>query len=185
MNRALALGCASALLAGCVSRPLRVSRGEVFAHVPQLRASGEARVELESGGATTLRMRQAVEVETKTSWLWGLVEGTRVARLTVDSLIENCPDVAPFREDTYRRDPPCRLQDVDRVVAGTERVTDWRLIRGVTAALLGTTSLMILGGTAYCAIACEEDLGWDRGVTWVGIGAGLAALSVLIVPKDR
>jgi hypothetical protein len=43
---------------------------------------------------------------------------------------------------------------------------------------------MVLGGTAYCAITCEEDLGWDRGVTYVGIGVGLAALSVLIVPKD-
>src|SRR5688572_19304749 len=100
VNRHIALGCACALLAGCVSRPRQVSRGEVFAHVPELRASGRARVELEAGGATTLAMTQRVDVEAKTSWLWGLVDGTRVSQLTVATLIENCPDVAPFREDS-------------------------------------------------------------------------------------
>ena len=184
MRRGFATTSVLALLVGCVTRPLAVSRGEVFAHVGELRERGEARVELEAGGTTTLRMDQEVRVETDTHRLWGLIEGTDVARTTVAGLVESCPDVAPFREDRFRRDPPCRLQDIDRVIAGSRRVTDWHRVREITAVALGSTGLFTLAGTAYCVVACEEDLGWETGLSLVGLGAGLAALSILIVPKD-
>jgi hypothetical protein len=184
VNRVVALGCASLLLGGCVRRPLAVDRGEVFDHLPELRTSRKARVELEAGGTTTLRFDQTVEAERPTRLLFGLVKGTDVDRTTVEALIENCPDVAPFREDTFRRDPPCRLQEVDRIVAGYRRAPDWHLIRLLTAVTLGASGLSLIGGTAYCAVTCEEDLAWEPGLALVGVGVGLAGLSVLIAPRD-
>ncbi|HET6613183.1 MAG TPA: hypothetical protein VFG83_14395, partial [Kofleriaceae bacterium] len=41
--------------------------------------------------------------------LFGLVCDDNKRTVTIAQLIENCPDVAPFREDTYRPDPPCLL----------------------------------------------------------------------------
>ncbi|HTE52276.1 MAG TPA: hypothetical protein VK698_15595 [Kofleriaceae bacterium] len=97
------------------------------------------------------------------------------ARLTIAELIANCPDVPPFAEDPYRRDPPCLLQATQTPawIVERERVVDWGTVGDWT---VGTASLTAAVGLGVCALACDEP--WDR-VAGLSLVGGLLVVTVV------
>jgi len=160
-------------LGGCVRQKYVVTPRSIHEQVSTLRAKGTATVKTEPSGTARISADTVFEVRfpSKASkWIrWAMRD--RFERFPISELIANCSDVPPFREDKFRRNPPCLLQETSSRgwVVDSRLRPDWEKwkIAGVT-----TLGAGLMGGMGYCASKCD---GTGRTISIVGLAAFVVA----------
>ena len=120
------------LLTACSTVHVTVAPRELLHHVVDLRTHGEAEVDVSPSGTEDVEIDQIVTIGA----------GTNARKSSVKDLIANCPDIAPFAGDTFRRDPPCLLLDIHEPIEVTtrhkSRVTGKMILGGFLAVIIVT-----------------------------------------------
>jgi hypothetical protein len=144
----------AALGASCTRQAVTIEPRYVFRGVPELRSTGTTALDVSPDGTHEFRTDDVLEVAFRKCEAFGLLCRDEPKKLTVAQLIENCPDVAPFREDSYRRDRPCALLDTSSkaITVDTRLRPDWDIYKVIGGALLVALVLgVVVGYVAECA----------------------------------
>jgi len=143
------------LSSSCIRQTVTFAPRDLFRSIPELRNDGRARVEVSPNGSHELTRDQVLEVGFESCRAFGLFCSDEKRILTVDQLIANCPVVPPFREDRFRRQPPCLLLETssEAIPVDTRLRPNWEIWKVVG----GATAAMLVIGVAFGYIAdCKQ-----------------------------
>jgi hypothetical protein len=153
--RPIAWGVLLALVSGaCTRQRVTVTPRGLFRAIPELRSSGRATIEVSPSGTHELASTDVYDVRFSSCAVFGFACEGSTTRLTVASLIANCPDIAPFANDPFRREPPCLLlETTTREIQVDSRIRpNWEVWKIIGGALLASLVIgVVIGYVTDCS----------------------------------
>ena len=133
-----------AMLAGCATEQITVSRSELLHHVVDLRTRGAATVDVGDAGT----------YEVSTSQQLAVTIGGKSIHMSLHDLIAGCPETAPFAGAPHVA-PGCALLDTSEnsFQVDTRHHVDWEPVKVVLGALLVVVVVGTVVGTVCSASA--------------------------------
>lgn len=142
-----------ALTSACTRQRVTVPPRGLFRAIPELRSSGRATIEVAPSGTHELARTDVLEAAFDSCTVLGLACERSNKQLTVDQLIANCPDVAPFAGDHFRREPPCLLLETTshQLQVDSRIRPDWQVWKIIGTALLASLVIgVVIGFVTDC-----------------------------------
>lgn len=153
MRSLIAFVVVVALASACTRQRVTVPPRGLFRAIPELRSSGRATIDVSPSGTHELAKTDVLEAAFDSCTVLGLACERSSRQLTVDQLIANCPDVAPFAGDTFRRQPPCLLLETTsgELQLDSRIRPDWEVWKIIGTALLASFVIgVVIGYVTDC-----------------------------------